>query len=389
MKETHTFLVPDYFPQFACKMGACRTACCTGWPVTISRDNYFHLLGVDCSPELRHRLDCGLRPVDYPTPDAYARFEHRWDGECAARLPDGRCAIHAELGEDILADVCRLYPRGVRLEEGGEHECSCANSCEAVVEAFFDRPAPLRFVEHRMTMALPRPPQREVNFETLGRARDIRLYLIALMQDRTHPIPARLGKIGAALDALSVIMPARDADALDALLRGETPLALPETPALDDAHLADGLVIAEQMLAALNRSSDSIRDRGERALTYFGEGDGMAARYRTARDAFAYHFPDWESWIEHLLVNHMFFAQFPYQDRPETVHDELIALCVTYAILRFLLLGAAPQTRAELADIAAALFRLVEHADFDRIAVRLMRKLDCATPEKLWALVSL
>lgn len=388
MKETHTFLVPDYFPRFACKMGACRTACCTGWPVTVSQENYFRLLGVDCSPELRRRLDCGLRPVDYPTPEEYARFEHRWDGQCAARLPDGRCAIHAELGEDILADVCRLYPRGVRLEEEG-YECSCANSCEAVVEAFFAHPAPMRFVEHTMTMALPTPPSREVNFETLGRARDIRLYLISLMQERALPLPARLARLGAALDALATIMPARDTAALDALLAGKTPLPLPAPPAIDDAHLRDGLAIAEEMLAALNASSDSIRDIGERALAYFGEGEGAAARYRTAHDAFVYRFPAWESWVEHLLVNHMFFAQFPYEDRPETVHDEFIALCVTYAILRFLLLGAAPQTREEAADIAAALFRLVEHSNFDRLALRLMRRLGCVTPERLWELISL
>ncbi len=45
MKETHDFLVPDYFPRFACKMGECRAACCRGWPVSISMENYFRLLG--------------------------------------------------------------------------------------------------------------------------------------------------------------------------------------------------------------------------------------------------------------------------------------------------------------------------------------------------------
>jgi len=48
------------------------------------------------------------------------------------RLEDRRCTIHAELGENKLSQVCRLYPRGVRLNNG--YECSCANSCEAVLE---------------------------------------------------------------------------------------------------------------------------------------------------------------------------------------------------------------------------------------------------------------
>ncbi len=388
MKETHTFLVPDYFPRFACKMGACRTACCTGWPVTVSRENYFHLLGVDCSPDLRRRIDCALHLVDYPTPDAYARFDHRWDGECAARLPDGRCAIQAELGEDLLADVCRLYPRGVRFEEDGGHECSCANSCEATVEAFFDRTAPLRFVEHTMAMSLPTPPRREAGFETLGRARDIRLYLIALMQERALSLPARLARLGTALDGLATILSAHNADALDALLAGKTPLPLPAPPTIDDARLRDGLTIAGQMLTTLAPASDSIRAIGEQALDRLGEGEALLDRYRDTADTFAARFPDWACWIEHLLINHMFFAQFPYQGRPETLPDAHIALCATYAILRFLLLGAAPQTRDDAADIAAALFRLVEHADFDRQALRLLHRLDATTPERLWALIS-
>ena len=47
MKETQKYLVPDYFPEFSCKMGACRAACCVGWPVSITMDDYFRLLGME------------------------------------------------------------------------------------------------------------------------------------------------------------------------------------------------------------------------------------------------------------------------------------------------------------------------------------------------------
>ena len=133
MKETNEFLIPDYYSDFTCKMGECRCACCVGWPISISMKNYFHLIGIDCKKSLRDRLDCGLRVIDNPTEDEYARFEPRYDGNCPLRMQDGRCAIHAELGEEVLPDVCRLYPRGIRVEEG-ICESSCANSCEAVLE---------------------------------------------------------------------------------------------------------------------------------------------------------------------------------------------------------------------------------------------------------------
>lgn len=389
MKESHTFLVPDYFPHFACKMGACRTACCTGWPVTISRENYFHLLGVECSPDLRRRLDCALHLVDYPTPDEYARFSHRYDGECAARLPDGRCAIQAELGEDLLADVCRLYPRGVRVEERDGHECSCANSCEAVIEVFLDHPAPLTFVEHPMTIKLPHPPEREAHFETFGRAREIRLYLIRTMQNRALTLPKRLAHLGQVLWALERVMSDHDEAGLAAILGGSVVVsAVPETTLSRDS-LLDGLHIAEEMIALLDARSDSIRDWGEAALAYFGRDDGALDRYIAARDGFAACFPAWEVYFEHMLVNHMYFAQFPFQDRPETVGDEFIALCAVYALLRFLLLGTAPTDETALVDIAAAFFRLVEHSSFDRSAARLLKQVGCTTPEQMWELISL
>lgn len=34
--ESHIFLMPDYYLHFSCKMGKCRSACCVGWPISIS-----------------------------------------------------------------------------------------------------------------------------------------------------------------------------------------------------------------------------------------------------------------------------------------------------------------------------------------------------------------
>ena len=117
MKQTNDFLIPDYFPDFHCKMGDCRAACCQGWPISISMENYFSLLGMDCPPDLRSRLDVGLRMVEHPTKDEYARFNPRWDGNCPMRMEDGRCSLHAEIGEDSLPEVCRLYPvDGIHLD---------------------------------------------------------------------------------------------------------------------------------------------------------------------------------------------------------------------------------------------------------------------------------
>lgn len=112
MNNTREYLMPDYFPDFHCKMGACRSACCEGWPISFSLTDYFRLLSVECSPDLRRKLDCAMHISDHPSPEAYAQISPRYDGQCPMRLDDGRCALHAELGDGVLAAVCRLYPRG-------------------------------------------------------------------------------------------------------------------------------------------------------------------------------------------------------------------------------------------------------------------------------------
>ena len=92
-----------------------------------------------------------------------------------------------------------------------------------------------------------------------------------------------------------------------------------------------------------------------------------------------------------MLVNHMFFAQFPFQDRPESMHEEFVALCAVYAILRFLALGCMADRRdAEgLIDDMAAAFRLVDHTEFDRYASRLLKRLGCASSQEICDLIAL
>ena len=118
MKES--YLVPDYFPKFACKMGECRHPCCKDWPISISTDDYFRLLSVSCGPAMRERLDNAVRVSLHPTPEAYAQIAPTWAGDCPLHLPDGRCSVHAMLGADALPTICRLYPRGIRVEDGND-----------------------------------------------------------------------------------------------------------------------------------------------------------------------------------------------------------------------------------------------------------------------------
>lgn len=364
--------MPDYVLAFACKMGACRRACCVGWPIMISLEDYFHLESLECSPALRERLDRGVRVNLEPTPDRYAQICPRYDGNCHLRLEDGRCALHAEMGEEALTDVCRLYPRGVRYEDG--FEISCANSCEAVPELFLHKAEPIRFIHRDMTILMPPQAKRTFSFSTMGRGQELRLWLISLVQNRTLTLPQRLILLKNRLLRAENVLEAGDGQSLNELLADET-VTVQEQPKPDRAALRFGIDLAEQLLALLDEESDSIRDYGLAALNYFGKGELAYENYQTAKNHFETAFPQWETYFEHLLVNHMFFAEFPFQDRPENFTEELMALAVIYTLLRFLCIGwvAEHDFESDLIDVTAAAFRLIDHTDFERRAVHLLK----------------
>lgn len=386
MKETHEYLVPDYYPEFRCKCGACRTPCCEGWPISISLEDYYHLTSADCSPELRDRLDRGLHVKLRPTPDAYAEITPRYDGVCPFHQPDGLCAIHAELSEAALSYVCRLYPRGVRLDGGCE--CSCANSCERVLELLFSRDEPIAFIRQTLTFDVPGQGMRSHYFETLGREQELRLWLIRQLQQQMLPMPQRMMAMGHAIWAMEDALNTRDEEQLNRLLSGQRRIPPLQPTELTQGHLDFGLSVANGMIRLLDERSDSIRQFGEAALRAF---DGSFERYAVACAHFETTFPKWQIWFEHMLVNHMFFSRFPFQDRPVPLRDEFIALCAVYALLRFLCIGwmADKDDKESMVDVCAAAFRLVDHTSFDRYAADMMKELGCGDWERLQDLLTL
>lgn len=389
MIETHDFLVPDYFPSFTCKMGACRSACCVGWPISFSLDDYFKLLSLDCSPELRSKLDVALHIAARPTPESYAQISPRYDGQCPMRMEDGRCALHAEMGDGVLAAVCRLYPRGVRKD--GVYECSCANSCEAVIELLMEKREPMRFMRMPLTIDVPQAPTRQFHFETAGREEAIRLWLIGFLQRRERPLAQRLLWLGEGLSAMDEALNVKNEARVTALLTGDEQPPIPQTASAGREQLCFGLSIAGRMLEILDERSDSIRAYGEAALAYFGRGENEFHQYEEARCQLERILPSWEIWFEQMLVNHMFFVQFPFQDRPVALKDEFLALCAVYTLLRFLCISwtAEHPSIEAAADVCAAAFRLIDHTEFDRYAAPILKELGCEEAEPLRELMCL
>jgi len=381
--ETHVFWMPDYFPAFSCKMGSCRNTCCKGWPISFSLEDYFRLINQECSPSLREKLDRGVKTALKPTPGKYAEIAPCYDGTCPLRLGDGRCSIHAELGEQALPNICRLYPRGIRKEEDG-YEISCTNSCEAVLELFLFRRESLGFLKKEWNIKLPPIKDRIICFKTYGQEREIRLSLIKTMQNRCFTLPERLAALRERLLTLESAMKAGKVTSVQNWLYAEEQ-DRPVLPKVTPKHLAEGLQTAEKLIGFVDERSVSVRAYGEEALACFGSGEGAFERYKAAEKRFHALFPDWEIFFEHMLVNHMFFTCFPFEDRPEDLRTEFMALCSVYTLLRFFAIGCAEHCgcREDFIDVFAAAFRLIDHTAFDIYVSHFLHDLGWTSDEKL------
>lgn len=339
-KKVKVYL-PAYVPEFQCKCGDCRSVCCHGWRIQLTEREHARLMQLSCSGGLRSRMDKSFALFEPPTSDAFAYIAHGPDGLCPILDEEGLCALHAECGEDVQPAVCRRYPRAVH--PGDPVEMSCAGSCEAVAELLMAAPHPLPFIyiEGEISGEVP-------EFTSLSEGeRAVSDRCIALMQSDL-PITDRLNGMAPVLGA-------------------------PVTP-WSVRHL---LTAARILLLGFGREGNSITALAAGAMADFalieGVTDRSAALFEEAEARFAALYPDAERWYGNLLVNHLFFRQFP--GREVSRRDAFAALQGVYVLLRVLTVSHAGKigTAEAFADAASAVFRRVEHSNFYGPASQLLR----------------
>lgn len=313
---------------------------------------YYSLLGIDCSKKLRARLDCTLKICSVPSPVSYAEISNNWNGICQLQGEDGLCTLQLEMGEGILPEICRLYPRRL-LQLNETRLCACSNSCEEVIELLFALKAPMEFEDYEISY--------QPKFEVQVSRQEYEVFhnSIRLLQDRTLTLPRRLHTLGNYLNG--------------------TETDYTETQDLSHAF---------QFLYTLDKvyeDSISISDYCRSAEHYFciDRKDTLTSedlmltfdKYTSASEHLEHILPGWQVLFEQLLVNHMFYSVFPYMEGLTSINDAYLSLVITYSFLRINLLGfMANKTNGDqLIDFFAAMFRLIDHSDYASVAVKLLK----------------
>lgn len=325
---------PKYYKTFFCKGGDCRHTCCHGWGITLSMNEYYRLLGLECEPSLRRRLDTAFYPLDAPSEERFAMVNLRYDGDCPLHAADGLCELHRQKGEGEIPSVCCMYPRSVR-----GNGCCCTNSCEAVIEKLYELDGMLTFDLSEREY----PP----NGEDDSRATEAAFEAIEYISDTAFPLSVRIYNYGKAIGA-----PVAD-------------FVLPPYAAMK--IISDALISGSE--AVEEYVSPSV-------YALYGEANAER-RYPEAVEAFENEFPDAGRLLANILINHIFYDRFElYKMTPE---NRFGALCLLYALMRITVVGFALDSKAKgskngLVDCIAGLFRYAEHSNFDENSPRLLKK---------------
>ncbi len=354
----HEFIVPDHYKKFTCKGGECRNTCCSGWKVTISRQQYFVLHGLSCNKSLRDKMDRTFKPLVDPTPERYAEIVHNYEGNCPLLLDNGLCQLHGSCGEEVLPWICRYYPRGPRIDYA--FEATVANSCERTLELLFETNNPIRFEIKELTFKMQvkdsKPKQEEKDFY-----KKVQQFCFGLVQDRSIPLHDRIRKVGNILKALDNHRE-QDLDKIDLTLDKIEP---------DFGQAYHVLLNVSEWFI---ENSPSLSEYCSTIKEMYDNHDNEAV-YRKNLNHFESVIKDSEIKFEKMLINNMFFRQFPFFESTRNFTETYISLVGTYVFVRYIAINLMhdKNTVDDFIDIMSKTFRVITHTRFENNIIALLQ----------------
>jgi lysine-N-methylase len=359
-----TVMQPDYFDAFHCINSACEDTCCVGWIVNIDKATYSKYQSCS-SPELGHALRTRITINEKSSNEEdFARIVPHESG--CSFLSGGLCSIQLELGEPFLSNMCATYPR-VMNRVDHVLQRSLDLSCPEAARVVLLNPKPMEFREEPYrdgSFRLEKHPALDLSgLKDSGEPYlffgEMKRLVIAVLQNRSHPIWKRLFMLGCLCDKLG-----SDGETLtslqsyvDSLNDGLLEDLLAKCPAQPAVQLE---AVLELVIARMSAESNP-----RRFLECYREfihglqwtvdstADELASRYL---EAYSQHYVSLmsrhEHMFEHYLVNYAYRTLFPY-GLPESnlrLRDTRVAsafaaqymlMAAYYAIVKTLLIGMA------------------------------------------------
>jgi lysine-N-methylase len=339
-----------------------------GWIVNVDKPTYEAYQRCD-DPRIGPRLhELVTINTGHPSDDDYARI--KLSGPACPFLSEGLCSIQKELGENYLSFMCSAFPRVTNVVDDVLQR-SLDLSCPEAARIVLLDPSPMLFDEVEGPPRDPRlgpmsdlstaPPASKVAADKPYQYfREIRGFVIWLLQYRAYPLWKRLAILGSFCDDLHEMTVAgsisetrekleeyrdmvRD-NLLDELLDNEPP-----QPA---AQLG---IVLELIVGRIG--TDFTPARFVDCYRQFMHGidwtetSSMTDIGRRYAEAFSQYFAPFlsehEYMLEHFLVSYVHRTLFPLGQRERSIRDHCMLLIAHYAVIQTVLIGLAGFCRTD------------------------------------------
>lgn len=364
---TVDYKVPDFYPNFSCKGTSCKENCCKKWRVTISMSEYFILHGLNCSKKLKSKIDRSLRLLEPRTKERYAEIIKDHEGKCPLLLENGYCQLHSELGEKVLPSVCRYFPRGPR----GTYfpSLSTSNGCERTLELLFINDEPINFIWHKQSFFLPAVKSNK-SLEEIKEFERIQTSCFQSLSNRIYSISERIYQLGL-------------------ILKAETLNNQTEILNFEEKKLTDTFDFNQTINVLFKLSDFYIENNPSMALfcskakEVFNTSNSYQT-YQSLKQKFENKFSNHEVLFEKMLINNLFFKQFPDQEHTVNYLDEYISFSGLYIFLRYLVLASINDINNidDFINLMTKLFRVIGHTRFERNMVIFLKNQGINSLEK-------
>ncbi len=323
------FYVPKYYKEFKCKGNDCLNTCCKNWNITLTMKDYDKVSSLDCSPELKEKIDKGISIFNNATKDRYAKIDLNYYGECKLRLANGYCGLQCEMGEDNIPSVCRYYPRAPRIYPA--KQCVISLSCEWVVEYIFSSVQKLEFEERELTFYIE---SDDIKLKDANNYANLRDESINIITSRNLSLLDRFNSL---------------ADRFNTTLN------------FDSEY--NKKMIKE--LSNFYSHSFSIGD--------YINLDNIKS-YELVLNTLNEKIPNYEIYLEKILVNHMLYVLFPFVSYKEDPSYSVKGLFYVFLFLNQLVYNMLEKENA--ITVISNYFRVAEHANMYDVIFNLQKRID-------------
>lgn len=278
------------------------------------------------------------------------------------------------MGKKSFRISANTIPRAPRMDF--RFECSCSNSCERVLELLFADDDPITLEEMPLSFNYTLN-YRSISDNTKHHYEVIRKICNTVITNRNLSLEKRLiilGKIFQNIESLN------DKDITISI--NDLNFSNHDFTFITDINLS--YEIQKKLVLYYANHSISIQKYAEEALKYFGKVNEID-QYKKAKERLQQLFPNIEIMLEKIIHNYLIYIQFPYSHNSYSLLEEYASLCGVYLFVNYIVLGymANRNTLEDFIDVVSAIFRLINHSNFNQDIFVLLKPANLITYENL------